>query len=119
MEENIVIDTVKEIPKFFSGTVIFKDSGLKEWYSNGKLHRIGGPAVEGVDGYKEWRQYDMLHRIDGPAVEWANGDKEWWLNGIMYYLEADYKRELIRRKRELIRKGIIKNPSLSDVMDAI
>ncbi len=32
------------------------------------------------DGKKEWYLNGKLHRVDGPAYEGASGDKEWWLN---------------------------------------
>ena len=85
--------------------------GDKEWFLNGKRHREDGPAIERANGNKLWWLNGKLHRKDGPAVEHANGDKEWWLNG-KRYTETEYKRGLIRR-------GIIKDPSLEDVMDAI
>ena len=56
-------------------------NGSKEWYLDGKLHRVEGPAVEDADGTKEWYLNDKLHRTDGPAVEDADGTKEWHLNG--------------------------------------
>ena len=37
------------------------NSGKKEWYLNGKLHRE-----------------------DGPAIEFADGNKYWYLNGTRY-----------------------------------
>lgn len=34
------------------------------------------------DGDQVWRTKDgKLHRIGGPAVEWAGGSKEWWVKG--------------------------------------
>ena len=115
-------------------TCIINSNGDKHWYLNDELHREDGPAVEDVDGYKAWLLNGKLHREDGPAREWANGTKEWYLNGKIHredgpaieyangdkfwylndkeYSETEYKRELIR-------KGINKDPSLSDIMDAI
>ena len=61
--------------------VLVYDSGSKEWYLNGKLHREDGPAVEWSDGDKEWWLNGKRHREDGPAIEWSNGYKEWYLNG--------------------------------------
>ena len=61
-------------------TVKVYDSGAKEWYLNGKLHREDGPAVEDDGGHKHWYLNGKLHREDGPAIEWADGDKSWWLN---------------------------------------
>ena len=63
------------------------------------------------NGTKAWYLNGKCHREDGPAIEWANGDKEWWLNG-KQYSETGYARELILG-------GIIKDPTLSNVMDAI
>lgn len=30
------------------------DEYITEWWLNGKLHRVDGPAVDRVDGSKEW-----------------------------------------------------------------
>ena len=60
------------------------DSGIKEWYQNGKRHREDGPAVEYADGHKYWYLNDKLHREDGPAVERADGGKYWYLNGKLH-----------------------------------
>ena len=57
------------------------NDGTKEWYQDGKLHRLDGPAIEWYDGTKEWYQNDELHRLDGPAIEWADGTKTWYQNG--------------------------------------
>ncbi len=59
--------------------IINQDTSNKEWYYNGILHRIDGPAIEYANGDKEWYFEGKKHRIDGPAVEYANGDKK---NGI-------------------------------------
>ena len=66
------------------GPAIEGANGYKAWYLNGELHRIDGPAVEQADGNKAWYLNGKLHRVDGPAVEWADGYKEWWLNGKEY-----------------------------------
>ena len=56
-------------------------NGDKEWWLNGKRHRVGGPALERVAGDKVWYLNGKLHREDGPAIEYANGTKSWYLNG--------------------------------------
>jgi hypothetical protein len=61
-------------------TVRIYDSGNKEWFLNGKLHREDGPAREYADGGKYWYLNGKLHRKDGPAAERVNGDKLWYLN---------------------------------------
>ena len=62
-------------------TVKIDDNGTKRWYSNDKLHREDGPAIEYVDGDKSWWINGQLHREDGPAIEDADGYKSWWING--------------------------------------
>ena len=63
--------------------------GRKEWWFNGRLHRLDGPAVDSANGYKEWRLNGIRHREDGPAIEWADGFKEWYLND-KEYTEEDF-----------------------------
>jgi hypothetical protein len=58
--------------------------GTKEWWLNGKRHRVDGPAIEDIDGDKVWFLNDKLHRVDGPAIEDIDGDKEWYLNDRRY-----------------------------------
>jgi uncharacterized protein YutE (UPF0331/DUF86 family) len=55
----------------------------RAWYTDGKLHRLDGPAYENVVGDEEWRVNGMLHRIGGPAVVYENRalPNEWWVNG--------------------------------------
>ena len=66
-------------------------NGDREWWINGKLHRVNGPAVESISGYKAWYLNGLFHRTDGPAVERANGEKLWYLNG-KNVTEDDFKR---------------------------
>ena len=62
------------------GPAIEYADGSKRWFLDGKLHRVDGPAIEDADGSKEWYQYGKLHRVDGPAVEWSDGSKYWCLD---------------------------------------
>jgi hypothetical protein len=39
------------------------------------------------NGTKQWYLNGKLHRIDGPAIEYPNGVKYWFLNGINYSFE--------------------------------
>jgi hypothetical protein len=57
---------------------------VEEWYNEGILHRIGGPAITWSDGTKEWYCEGALHREDGSAIEHANGDKEWFSYGVRH-----------------------------------
>lgn len=60
----------------------------KEWYRDGKLHRIDGPAVECASGIKSWYQDGKLHRDSGPAVEYPDGDREWYQDGKLHRLDG-------------------------------
>ena len=66
------------------GPAVEYANGYKAWWLNGKRHRVDGPAIEGADGYKAWCLNGKYHRIDGPAIEYADGSKSWWLNGKEY-----------------------------------
>lgn len=74
------------------GPAVEYPAGSKEWCLNGLLHREDGPAIERTDGYKAWYYNGQQHRIDGPAIEYEDGDKEWYLTGQKYteekFLEA-------------------------------
>lgn len=56
----------------------------RQWYVDGKLHRIGGPAIEKLH-IREWRNKGKLHREDGPAVESIDnlvyGGYKYWIDG--------------------------------------
>ena len=43
-------------------------SGTVRCVSHGKLHNPNGPAIIWENGDKEWWVNGQLHRIDGPAV---------------------------------------------------
>ena len=51
------------------GPAITFENGVSEWYQQGKLHRIGGPARTPRRRYgsTEWYFEGLLHREDGPA----------------------------------------------------
>jgi hypothetical protein len=67
-----------------------KDGSYRAWYLNGLRHRLedNGPAVirivEGDFEYKEWWKYDELHRDGGPAIIRPDS-YEWYKNGFLYY----------------------------------
>ena len=64
------------------------DNGYKEWYQDGKFHRLDGPAVEWSSGSKTWYQNGERHRLDGPAFEDANGDKAWYQNDKLHRVDG-------------------------------
>ena len=85
-EKYPIINNIKayETEKGIVEIIKNKNSGKKEWFLNGKLHREDGPAMEQADGSKRWFLHGNLHREDGPAVEYANGTKEWRRNGKLH-----------------------------------
>ena len=97
-----------------------------EWYQNGQLHRVGGPAEEWANGSKFWYQNNQLHRLDGPAREWANGDKFWYQNGQLHRLDGPAIEETNGNKfwflhgqqytyDEFIKKTSVKELSVADI----
>jgi hypothetical protein len=78
------------IPKDFTG-IVESSFGTKQWYQEGHLHRLDGPAYIGANGTKRWYQNDKFHRIDGPA--YIGGIKEHWINGKQYY-EQDFNKAI-------------------------
>jgi len=55
--------------------------GAKEYWQNGKRHRVDGPAMITENGDEFWFFEGMLHRKDGPAVRYADGRLEYWNHG--------------------------------------
>jgi hypothetical protein len=74
-------------------TLKIDENGTKEWWLNGKLHRVDGPAVEFISSGEQWWLNGKVHRVDGPAVERPDGCKYWYLNDRRYkfddWLEAN------------------------------
>lgn len=63
------------------GPAVIKADGTKEWWLDGKRSNPDGPAIERPDGSKEWYLDGKKNREgDLPAVEGAKGRKEWWVN---------------------------------------
>jgi hypothetical protein len=42
---------------------------------------MDGPAVECPSGHREYYFNGKRHRVDGPAIEYANGDRAWYEEG--------------------------------------
>ena len=69
-------------------TVKGSASGFQFLNAEGKLHRLDGPAVEGLDGSFQWWVDDKRHRLDGPAIEWSDGTREWWVDDKRHRLDG-------------------------------
>ena len=59
-------------------------NGDQFWYQNGLLYRTDGPAVIYTSGTQWWYQNNIIHRIDGPAVIYYNGTQWWYQNGLLH-----------------------------------
>lgn len=66
------------------GPAVEYDTGSKEWYKDGEPHRLDGPAIEYVDGKRIWYKEGKLHRLDGPAIEYPDGGVDWWIEDKQY-----------------------------------
>lgn len=55
--------------------------GLKQYYVDGVLHNLDGPAVVHSDGTKKWYTRGQPHRDNGPSEEHPNGDMRWHRHG--------------------------------------
>ena len=60
--------------------------GRAGWFQNGKLHRVGGPAII-IGTYQEWYQDGLRHRLDGPAVV-DGACQEWYRDGVPHRLDG-------------------------------
>ena len=65
--------------------------GTKQWWVDGKLHRLDGPAVEYEDGSKQWFVDGKCHRLDWPALEYADGSKYWYIFDEEYFDKELYE----------------------------
>ena len=55
------------------------------YYKDDVFHRDGGlPAIKWFNGSKEWWVEGKRHRVRGPAVIYDYGYEEWWSNNIRY-----------------------------------
>lgn len=65
---------------------------------NGKglPHNENGPAWQ-HENDKEYFVNGKRHRVDGPAVEHEDGHKEWFINGIEYTKE-EFQQWLIKKE---------------------
>jgi hypothetical protein len=59
--KTIKVENSRQIPNGFTGIVEYAE-GSKDWYLDGEIHRV-----------------------DGPAIEYADGTKQWWLNNLWIF----------------------------------
>ena len=59
---------------------ILEFTNRREWYKNGKLHRINGPAIEYKNGCKKWYRNGILYKECGPDIVYNRIKKKWFIN---------------------------------------
>jgi hypothetical protein len=86
--------------------------GDREWRNkHGELHRKDDlPAIERANGDKEWWCDGKRHRILGPAIERADGSKAWWLDGKELTTEQIAERQMVIGIVEGVRRRSIPIP---------
>lgn len=94
------------------GVRVDRGGGRVAWLhpETGQLHRLGGPAEEGVTqawwvagvrhrldgpaevtpGFEQWWRHGLVHRADGPAAEHVNGKRTWVVDGDVVTNEDDW-----------------------------
>lgn len=84
-------------PNLKNGLRIDK-SGVERWWVEGKLHRVGKPAMYNPLSKSEWWYENGLpHRIDGPAVIRRHlgnvsipVEFEYWIKGKRYLDQQEF-----------------------------
>ncbi len=77
------------------GPAVVYPNGTRFWYQDGELHRLDEPAMIWANGTKLWYKHGQLHRVDGPSIEYADGDKEWWYEDNKLVITSEFIRELL------------------------
>jgi hypothetical protein len=98
----VYLNDKDELHRIYGPALISKRFNLYKWYKDGKLHRVGGPALQHKDTF-HWYYEDKLHNLEGPAVIDPAGPFQYWIHG-QRMSEKEYKKEIARRKR----KGLLK-----------
>ena len=98
----VYLNDKDEMHRIYGPALVSKRFNLCKWYKEGKLHRIGGPALQ-HEGTFHWYYEGRLHNLEGPAVIDPAGPCQYWIHGHRIS-EKEYKREIARRKR----KGLLK-----------
>lgn len=95
------LNTSEDIPPAYTGMV--QRPNRQEWYKEGLLHRIEGPAQkwEGSDSDYSWYFEGKRHRVGGQATEWASGDKAWWFRNKLHRTDGPAS-EVSRHKSWLL-----------------
>ncbi len=69
----------------------------------GQYHCLDGPAIERIDdlnNIREWWQNGKKHRLDGPATE-VGGYKAWFKNGVKFPDKDTFFESLTEAEKEI------------------
>ena len=70
------------------------DGTIRYLNSEGKEHRVYGPAIIFTDGTEYWCHNGEVHRVDGPAAIYPGGEPRWYLHGYSMS-ESEWKRAVV------------------------
>jgi hypothetical protein len=88
-----VIDTDGQV--LTKTTKAYNDSVYRN--TEGRLHRIGGPAIIRSNGTQAYWVDGKRHRTDGPAVIYLNGNQEYYVDDVEY-TEDEYPKAVLAYK---------------------
>lgn len=90
---------LKFVPEKFEGECYIEKFKRTVWFKPGKiLHREDGPAVFNHESnIKEWWFDGKRHRLNGPAVINPNGwqKEEFWIDGVRIYVAKYWRHPLV------------------------
>lgn len=81
------------------GPAIQHRNGAEAWWLNGELHRVGGPAIRTRRGCRMWYFRGKLHCVEGPAIIFPDGSEEWSVHGKLHRLDGpaiSYKNDTMK-----------------------
>lgn len=83
-----------------TGDVVEKE---ENWHVDGKLHRIGAPAVVSSNGDCNYYVNGKMHRHDGPASIHASGSKYYLYGKVVPKREFEKQKEYLKKMQYLTR----------------
>jgi len=98
----IYLNDKEEMHRIHGPAYVSTKYRIIKWYKEGKLHRVGGPALQHQSTF-HWYYEGELHNLEGPAVIDPAGPNQYWIYGVRWS-EKEFYKEISRRKR----KGLIK-----------
>jgi hypothetical protein len=98
----VYLNDKDELHRIYGPAYVSRKYKMVKWYKEGKLHRVGGPALQHKSTF-HWYYEGILHNYEGPAVVDPAGPPQYWIHGARL-TEKQYLWEIKRLKK----KGVIK-----------